>query len=135
MISPFKQKVIQIVRLVPNGRVVSYGQVALYAGLPRSARQVGWILNSTECGSGLGQVRIDLPWWRVINNAGLISIKGTKFNDRVMQRRLLEAEGILVRDDFMLDIEKYRFKLPLDEIRKLQLSDAYIERIIEKYSV
>ena len=46
--SEFKQKVIEVVQNVPFGTVVSYGQVAVMIGVPRAARQVGWILNSTE---------------------------------------------------------------------------------------
>lgn len=124
--SPFKDKVIEIIRKVPEGKVVSYGQVALYAGLPRAAREVGWILNGTEG-------KIDLPWWRVLNNKGYISIQGTVFNDRTMQKRLLEAEGVVIADDYTLDIEKYRWIYPISELKKLQLSAEYLEKIIEKY--
>ena len=66
--SKFKEKVIEVVSLIPFGKVVSYGQVALYIGIPRAARQVGWMLNRME-----GDVQI--PWWRVVNNQGRISIK------------------------------------------------------------
>src|SRR5438105_160774 len=72
--SPFKQKIIEVIRLVPHGKVVSYGQVAAYVGVPRAARQVGWILNQSEG-------KLDLPWWRVVNNKGYLSIRGTRFND------------------------------------------------------
>lgn len=88
--SPFKDRVIAIVRMIPEGKVVSYGQVALYAGLPRAAREVGWILKSTEGGSGRSQVRVDLPWWRVINKEGKITIDGTKFHSKNLQKKLLE---------------------------------------------
>lgn len=101
--SQFKAKVIIVVRSVPAGKVVSYGQVALMAGAPRAARQVGWILHGTEN-------EIDLPWWRVVNNAGRISIKGSRFNTPQLQRQLLEAEGLEISDLFDFDIEKYRFR-------------------------
>ncbi len=109
----FREKVIAAVQTVPYGTVVSYGQIALMIGAPRAARQVGWMLNSCE---GV----VDLPWWRVINNAGRISIKGTKYNDANLQRRLLESEGIPVSDHYELDIEKYRFRdYNLDDVSSI----------------
>ncbi|MFS8158866.1 MAG: MGMT family protein, partial [Candidatus Roizmanbacteria bacterium] len=90
-ISPFKQKVLQIVEMIPHGRVASYGQVAHLAGVPRGARQVGWILNGTE-----GHTDIDFPWWRVVNNKGRVSIKGTKYNTADLQRKLLRSEDVEV---------------------------------------
>lgn len=125
--SPFKKRVIEITRLVPEGKVVSYGQVALLAGVPRGARQVGWILNSTEGDNSL-------PWWRVINNQGKITIKGTKYNDKSLQKKLLEAEGILVSQDFTLDIETYRFIPTLEFVQKMQLPEEYIKKLREKYN-
>lgn len=122
--SPFKQKVIYIIRMIPYAKVASYGQVALYAGTPRSAREVGWILNSTE-GSP-----IDLPWWRVVNNKGYLSIRGTVMNDKEVQKKLLRAEGIEVTDGFMLDMETYRWRISETEVKKLQLPEEYIERIL-----
>ncbi len=127
--STFREKVIFIVRMVPYGKVVSYGQVALYAGLPRAAREVGWILNSTE-----GE--IDLPWWRVINNKGLITISGTKVADpRSLQKKLLESEEIEVTENFEVDMEKYRWQIAPEQAKELQLSNAYIRLIIEKYNM
>lgn len=126
--SPFKDRVITIIRLVPEGKVVSYGQVALYAGLPRAAREVGWILNGTEG-------KVDLPWWRVINNKGYLSIRGTQLHDKELQKKLLEAEGIPVSDGFIVDMEKYRFVANENQLQKFQLPDEYIEKIIVKYGI
>ena len=99
--STFKNLVIDIVRKIPRGKVVSYGQVALYAGVPRAARQVGWILSRME-------EKNPVPWWRVVNNAGRVSIKGSMYSANE-QRALLESEGVDVGDDLMFDIEKYRY--------------------------
>src|SRR3972149_6610734 len=99
--SKFKEAVINVVRKIPNGKVVSYGQVALYIGMPRAARQVGWILNKTE---GV----LEIPWWRVVNNEGRISIKGSKYSANDQRERLL-SEGIKVTRDFTFNIEEYRF--------------------------
>ena len=101
--SPFKQKVIEVVSKIPHGKVASYGQVALYVGFPRGARQVGWILR--EFGDN------KVPWWRVINKSGVISIKGNWNADKDLQKKLLEAENVEVLDDFKVKIEKYRFTL------------------------
>src|SRR5205807_1679083 len=122
--SPFKDRVIEIVRLVLYGKVVSYGQVALYAGLPRAAREVGWILQETG--------GIDLPWWRVINKQGHITIRGNVSADKNIQKKLLEAEGIEVSDDYQVSMEKYQFRASPELLKKLQLSNSYIQSIIEK---
>lgn len=124
--SPFKDRVITIIRSVPEGKVVSYGQVALYAGLPRAAREVGWILRSSK---------EDMPWWRVINNKGFISIEGNWQADKMTQKQLLEAEGIEVSDDMMVDMEKYRFIADEKQLKEFQLPADYIEKIIVKYGV
>lgn len=123
--SPFKEKVIEIVRLVPSGKVVSYGQVAAYAGTPRAAREVGWIM------SALGK---EVPWWRVVNNKGYISIRGNQTSDKNIQKKLLEAEGILVSEEFVLDMEKYRYRMPLQKLRALQLNEEYLQMLLAKYA-
>ena len=100
MRSKFANQVIGVIKSVPAGRVVSYGQVAAYADKLGAARAVGWLLRQTELP--------DLPWWRVINNAGRISIKNM-FHQPEEQRRLLREEGVEGGEDFSLDIEKYRW--------------------------
>lgn len=123
--SLFKKYVIDIVKKIPYGTVVSYGQVALYAGAPRAARQVGWILNQTEGNTGI-------PWWRVINNAGRITIKGTKYNGANLQRKLLMSEGIEVDSHFNLDINKYRFIADEVFFKNLNHDEKYLDLINEK---
>lgn len=119
--SKFKDRVIKVVKMIPYGKVVSYGQVALYVGIPRGARQVGWTLNRMEGG-------FQIPWWRVINNQGRISIKGSKYS-AVDQKRLLVKEGIGVNDDLTLDIKKYRFIPDQYLIKTLGLDPIYLEMI------
>lgn len=97
----FSKCVLQTVKQIPKSKVVSYGQIAAHIGNPRGARAVGWILRQNEM--------VDIPWWRVVNNAGRISIKGNIFHNAAMQRDLLRQEGIVVNEDFTLDIERYRF--------------------------
>lgn len=120
----FKESVVKIVKLVPTGRVVSYGQVALYCGIPRAARQVGWILNRIE-----NNTRI--PWWRVVNNEGRISIKGSKHSANDQKEKLLK-EGVKVLSDLTFDIEKYRFKPDVWQLEEIGLDPFYLSLISDK---
>lgn len=124
--SPFQQKVIDIVRQIPYGKVASYGQIALYSGMPRAAREVGWTLK---------QVKEDMPWWRVVNNSGRISIDGNMTADKNLQKKLLCSEGVEIKDDYTFEIEKYRWIMPFDQLKKLQLSEEYIQKVMGKYEV
>ncbi len=114
MSSAFKQNVIKVVTAIPKGKVASYGQVAAWIGHPRAARQIGGTLRSLE-------EHVKVPWWRVINNAGVISIKGAKHATKEIQKSLLEKEGVKVNHDFTLDIEKYRFVPDPKSINNLEL--------------
>lgn len=96
----FQQRIWQIVAAIPAGRVTTYGDVALLAGSPRAARQVGGVLSRLPEGT-------TLPWHRVVNRHGTISLQG----DRLLrQRDALEAEGIEVSNDGQLDLEAYRWR-------------------------
>ena len=99
----FKEKVINFIKSVPKGKVVSYGQVAAAAGSPRAARQVGTILR------GLDPSDSKIPWWRVVNNKGIISIKGNWTATKESQKILLIKDGIKVSDNFTINIEQYRY--------------------------
>jgi len=101
--SEFSQKVLLEVKNIPEGRVASYGQIALWAGRPRAAREVGWILNQND--------DKDIPWWRVVNKDGRITFKGSLLFSPQDQIRALQAEGIKIHH-FQLDINKYGFKKP-----------------------
>lgn len=122
----FQLTVIKIVNQVPYGKVVSYGQVALYVGLPRAAREVGWTLRTLP-------QSLETPWWRVINNKGRISIKGNFNADADMQKRHLQSEGIEVTSNFEVDIEKYRWQATREELKNLKLDDDNTEIILKKY--
>lgn len=96
----FKQRIWQIVAAIPPGRVTTYGDVALLAGSPRAARQVGGVLSRLPEGN-------TLPWHRVINRHGTISLQG----DRLFrQRDALEAEGVEVSDAGEIDLGQYRWR-------------------------
>ncbi len=100
--SKFSEDVLTIVKQIPSGKVVSYGQVALLAGHPRAARQVGCILHFH------GE---EVPWWRVINNAGRISTKCIEHNAD-LQREFLREEEVEVGEDLSVDIAFYRWYFP-----------------------
>lgn len=85
-VTGFTARVYRTVRRVPRGRVVSYGGVAALLGQPRAARGVGQALHALPEGS-------DVPWWRVVNRNGEISIRGIAHAAQ-LQRALLEAEGV-----------------------------------------
>jgi alkylated DNA nucleotide flippase Atl1 len=76
--------------------------VAALAGSPGAPRQVGFILRSASIDS--------LPWWRVINNAGVLSIKGSFEATKMLQKQLLEQEGVEVSDQFTVPMEQYRYR-------------------------
>lgn len=84
-----RERIWQVVHGIPRGRVVSYGQVAELAGLPRAARLVGRVLAQLPAGS-------TLPWHRVINSRGCITFPPGSSAYREQQRRL-RAEGVEVR--------------------------------------
>ena len=83
----FFARVYALVRRVPRGRVVTYGQVAALLGVPRGARAVGWALR------GLNERRQkNVPWHRVLGQGGRISLR--EGPGGLLQRRLLRAEGV-----------------------------------------
>lgn len=99
----FKKAVIKFISSIPKGKVVSYGQVAVVCGKPRGAREVGWILRNIDA------LKNRIPWWRVVNHQGVISIKGNWTADKELQARLLRKDGVEVNKDLKFDIEKYRY--------------------------
>lgn len=106
--SDFYDKVYEVVRLIPPGRVTSYGAIAAYLGTAQSSRMVGWAMNN----AGL-QVPY-VPAHRVINRNGLLTGK-RYFGTSTAMQELLEAEGIQVIEDQIVDFEKH-FWNPLVEL-------------------
>lgn len=86
MSSPLSyEHIFAVVRRIPTGRVATYGQIARLVGRPRAARQIGYALH--RCPSGL-------PWHRVLNARGRISLPADS-TSALAQRRRLEAEGVV----------------------------------------
>jgi methylated-DNA-protein-cysteine methyltransferase related protein len=109
--SEFREKVIECIRSIPKGQVASYGQIAAACGHPRAARQVGAVLKSLDITEkwkkGKSRQRV-VPWWRVINSAGAISIKGNWTATKELQAELLRGEGIEVAEGYKINMKKYR---------------------------
>lgn len=95
----FFQKVYEVAKQIPYGRVTSYGAIAKYLGAARSARMVGWAMN------GAGTME-DVPAHRVVNKVGLLTGKH-HFGGTNLMQQLLESEGIQVVDNQIVDFEKH----------------------------
>jgi methylated-DNA-protein-cysteine methyltransferase-like protein len=95
----FFEAVFDIVRLIPEGRVTSYGAIAAALGTKSSARMVGWAMNASHTLN-------DVPAHRVVNRKGLLSGK-MHFADPDQMQELLEKEGLQVIDDEIRDFAKH----------------------------
>lgn len=93
----FFAQVYQVVRLIPPGKVTTYGAIASYLGSKGSARMVGWAMNAAH---GLE----DVPAHRVVNRVGVLSGKNHFATPGLMQQ-LLEKEGVFVADNTIIDFE------------------------------
>lgn len=103
----FSERVIEIISNIPYGKVISYGKIARLAGNPRGSRQVSWILSSSS-------QKYNLPWHRVINKRGQISLKpGQGFEE---QKSRLEKENVEFCDDITVDLNKSEWKI--EELRR-----------------
>jgi len=96
----FFEKVYEVVRLIPYGRVTSYGAIAEYLGTRGSARMVGWAMNASHSAIE------NIPAHRVVNRKGLLTGK-QHFGAPTIMQQLLESEGIEVVDDQIQDFDKH----------------------------
>lgn len=96
---PFTAEVIRIIQSIPEGKVMTYGQVAALAGSPRAARQVVRVLHSMS-------EKHALPWHRVVNKFGEITI--TQDDQRLIQEIMLQDEGVELGLDRRIDLSKYQ---------------------------
>jgi len=95
LVSPFTAQVIAIIRTIPPGKVMTYGQIAALAGSPRGARQVARILHSMS-------KKYRLPWHRVISSKGEISLKDDE------QKMFLQMEGVEV-SNWSINLTTYQY--------------------------
>ena len=103
----FFEQVFDVVRLIPKGRVTSYGAIAAALGTKLSARMVGWAMNASHVVKGV-------PAHRVVNRNGMLSGK-MHFAYPEQMQELLEKEGVKVVDDQVQEFEK-RFWNPAEEL-------------------
>lgn len=94
----FRERVYEVVRQIPPGRVMTYGQIAALVGNPRAARIVGGVAHYGDP---------SLPWQRVVNKKGGLAVGYP--GGVVGHAKHLEAEGVVVSDDFTIDIARLRW--------------------------
>jgi methylated-DNA-protein-cysteine methyltransferase-like protein len=95
----FFERVYSVVRLVPSGRVTTYGAIAAFIGSPGAARMVGWAMNASPKEDEI------VPAHRVVNRLGMLTGKH-HFRHPEMMQELLESEGVKVEDDRVADFRK-----------------------------
>ena len=105
----FFEKVYQVARQIPYGRVTSYGAIANYLGMPRSARMVGWAMNASKNDDSV-------PAHRVVNQNGLLTGKH-HFEGTNLMAQLLENENIKVRDNEIVNFKSIYWN-PIKELMK-----------------
>jgi methylated-DNA-protein-cysteine methyltransferase related protein len=112
------REIARVVKCIPYGKVATYGQVALLAGNPRDARAVGWALSAMS-------EKHKLPWQRVINREGKISLpRGEGYE---LQKAMLEAEGVVFDRRDKIDLNVFRWvpkapSLPKSKVTKRPVS-------------
>jgi methylated-DNA-protein-cysteine methyltransferase related protein len=104
----FFEQVFDVVRMIPKGRVTSYGGIAAALGTKLSARMVGWAMNAAH------NIKPKVPAHRVVNRNGLLTGK-MHFAYPEQMQELLEGEGVKVVDDKILDFEKLYWN-PAEEL-------------------
>lgn len=98
MPNPFTKKVKTLIRQIPAGKVASYGLIAALAGNPRAARQVAWILHSSSAAD-------QLPWHRVVNRNGKISLR--PFEGYEIQKHRLLQEGVVFDKKDAINLDRF----------------------------
>jgi len=97
----FFRRVVTSIKKIPRGKVATYGQIAALAGNPRAARQVAWVLHSASD-------KEKLPWQRVINSQGGISLP--RYGGYELQRALLMKEGVKFDADEQIALARFQWK-------------------------
>ena len=94
----FFQKVYEVVKMIPSGRVSSYGLIAKYLGSAKSSRVVGYAMNASHQNS-------EIPAHRVVNRVGLLTGKH-HFSGTTLMKDLLESEGVKIQNDRVINFKK-----------------------------
>jgi methylated-DNA-protein-cysteine methyltransferase-like protein len=103
MTSPKHALIYAAVSRIPRGRVATYGQIAQLAGLPDHARLVGYALHALP-------ERTRVPWHRVVNAKGTISIRTSGSGHDILQKKMLQREGVRIGKDGRLSLALYRWR-------------------------
>ena len=103
----FTAEAIRLIKAIPKGKVATYGQIAYMTGLYPSVRRVVWLLHSSSKKEGL-------PWHRVVNKKGEISLKPGSGYEK--QKELLEKEGIQFDENDCIDLDVFLWDPDFDEI-------------------
>jgi len=104
----FFQRVYEVVRMVPHGRVTTYGAIARYLGSTGAARMVGWAMNQSHSSEEY------IPAHRVVNRVGLLTGKH-HFDGSGLMQELLENEGAIIEDNRIINLEQM-FWDPMEEL-------------------
>lgn len=102
----FTSEVIRLIKDIPRGKVATYGQIAALAGFYSSVRRVVWILHSCS-------QKEQLPWHRVVNHKGMISLKPGAGYEK--QKILLEREGVVFDEKDRIDLDRFLWEPDEDE--------------------
>ena len=94
----FFQKVYKVVKMIPSGRVSTYGQIAKYLGSTKSSRLVGYAMNASHQNS-------EIPAHRVVNRVGLLTGKH-HFSGTTLMKDLLESEGVKIQNERVVNFKK-----------------------------
>ena len=95
----FFEKVYEVTRKIPYGKVTTYGIIAKYLSAPKSARMVGWAMNNSKDDH-------TIPAHRVVNRKGLLTGK-KHFQGTDLMRQLLENEGVVIKNDCIQNLDTY----------------------------
>ena len=113
--TPAFQAVYELVRRIPKGRVMTYGQIATVIANRLSPRAVGWALHGCP---------EDVPWQRVVNAQGRCSTDRLAETPTGLQQSLLEREGVRFNDSGRLDLDRYRWSPPPARAKRRKRSSA-----------
>ncbi len=125
----FYEQVYAVVRRIPQGKVSSYGRIASMLGRPRAARAVGYALNALRDKQNDPAYQ-NIPWQRVVNSQGRISI-GSRDVTANRQAVLLREEGVAVSEQLRIDLDVYLWEglhlVEIDDILKNSSNGQIVE--------